>query len=855
MIDVYDIALAGLLHDIGKVMQRAEEPIVKTRYEMRCPSFNGVISHQHVMWSELFFAPLAEKDVYWQEIANLASSHHNASAYANPADKEKYWLIQCLIMGDRISSMWDRSPDDETNTRGTFKCKPLYSILSDVSLGSGISEADAFKIGAKQSTDDSAFPRKVDATTLKTAEYKSVYQQFKTEFNNQTTALNSGSISKVNFVDAVDSLLEKYFWSVPSNTMEKKPTNSLYYHSKITAGIACALFAYYQDKPDYRGELHNLIESEKRVLMLVGGDLSGIQSYLFDLHPEHSKKAAKTLRARSFKIKTLCDIVLQRMCRELGLARQCILMNAGGKFMLLAPNSPEVETYLSKLKTEVDKVFYHEFMGAVSLNLDWHSTIKFKDLKMDSFPETLDVFIANLEKAKLHKFSSLLRPEETWNSEAFVIRQTAYYNTLCPQCGKRTVEKDSEICDTCMNEIKLGEILPKQTHFVISKGKPKHKANITIFSEPWYLEAYKPGTKLSEDSFAFCIAEDATAKVLHYPYKPVATALPSYAELTEAQQQIIADTKADTEENDSPILSFDELAMLAMQSCEEGKYRGVPLNAVLKGDVDSLGNIFSLGLRYRSDGKKKPEGFSLTQYATLSAAMDWFFSAYLPALICTRPQYRNLVYIVYAGGDDFCLIGPWNVMLDLVILLDKQFKAFCGNHPDLHFSAALRLLHGKSPIRFAIDKTEEDLQQAKAYPNCPEQTIAHKNAIHLFDTTIPWQKMAEVMAWADKFDKWLDEAKNNEDKGFSTQFLYRLLQYNEMALRYQDKKDIRDLLYKSYLTYDLKRNFREVSEPVEKMQELAWQDEQIRYLRVPLHKTIYKNRKYTNKGGKNDARD
>ncbi|GAB1468731.1 type III-A CRISPR-associated protein Cas10/Csm1 [Candidatus Cloacimonadota bacterium] len=852
MIQLYDIALAALVHDVGKVMQRAEEPIAKERYEMRCLSFNGRISHQHVMWTELFFASLAEKDSYWQEIANLASSHHNASAYTNPSDNEKYWLIQCIIMGDRISSMWDRSPDDEDNTRGTYKCKPLYSILSDISLGASISETDAFKIGARKSTDDSAFSRKVEATIPKTTEYKAVYQQFKTEFNNLITALNSGSITKVNLVDAVDSLLEKYFWSVPSNTMEKKPTNSLYYHSKITAGIACALFAYYQDKPERRSELNSLINSEEEVLMLVGGDLSGIQSYLFDLHPEHSKKAAKTLRARSFKIKTLCDIVLQRMCRELGLPRQCILMNAGGKFMLLAPNTPVLESYLENLKTEVDKVFYNEFMGAVSLNLDWHSKIKFKDLKMDCFPETLDAFIANLEKAKLHKFSSLLHPEETWDSEAFIIQQTAYHNTLCPQCGKKTVEKDTVICETCLRETMLGEILPKQTHFVIGKGNPKNSVNISIFAESWYLEAYKPGTKLNEDSFAFCISEDASARVLCYPYKPVATALPNYDDLSEPQQQILADTRADTEENDSPILSFDELALLAMQPCEDGKYRGVPLNAVLKGDVDSLGDIFTLGLRYASDGKKKPEGFSITQYATLSAAMDWFFSAYLPAMIDSSEKYRNLVYIVYAGGDDFCLIGPWNVMLDLVIELDKQFRAFCGNHPDLHFSAALRLMHGKSPVRFAIDKTEEDLKTAKAYPNNPKQTIAQKNSIHLFDTTIPWQKIDEVLAWSDKFDKWLLEAKNHDDKGFSTQFLYRLLQYNEMALRYQDKKDIRDLLYKSYLTYDLKRNFKEVSEPVEKMQELAWQDEQIRYLRVPLHKTIYKNRKYTNKGGKNE---
>lgn len=201
-------------------------------------------------------------------------------------------------------------------------------------------------------------------------------------------------------------------------------------------------------------------------------------------------------------------------------------------------------------------------------------------------------------------------------------------------------------------------------------------------------------------------------------------------------------------------------------------------------------------------------------------------------------------------------------MLDLAVELDKKFHAFCGQHPDLHFSAALRLVHGKAPIRFGVEKTDADLELAKKWKADPRQEHYDKNALHLFDTTVPWNKMPEVLDWADNFDKWLGERESGErgSSGFSTQFLYRLLQYSAMACSYHKSKDrtgkndvdnIRDLLYKSYLTYDLKRNFDKDKDPgqVEKLQKLAWDDEQIRMMKVPINKTLYKNRKYIHQKG------
>ncbi len=144
MIDVYDMALAGLLHDVGKVMQRAEVEIGRDKYEEYCPTFKGVPSHQHVMWTRLFFDSLLSKPGRdWERIANLAASHHNASAFANQSDPE-YWLIQCLINADRVSANWDRPDEDEASPRGSYKKKELLSIFTDVFLGNPMPEQGGF---------------------------------------------------------------------------------------------------------------------------------------------------------------------------------------------------------------------------------------------------------------------------------------------------------------------------------------------------------------------------------------------------------------------------------------------------------------------------------------------------------------------------------------------------------------------------------------------------------------------------------------------------------------------------------------------------------------------------------------
>ena len=103
--------------------------------------------------------------------------------------------------------------------------------------------------------------------------------------------------------------------------------------------------------------------------MLVGGDLSGIQKFIFEIGTTNPKKLSKILRGRSFYLSLITDVVSFKILDAFNLPISCRIMNAGGRFALLVPNTPFVKEKLQLIKDEVDKWFYERWLGKLSLNL------------------------------------------------------------------------------------------------------------------------------------------------------------------------------------------------------------------------------------------------------------------------------------------------------------------------------------------------------------------------------------------------------------------------------------------------------------------------------------------------------
>lgn len=820
-ISIHHVVFAALMHDIGKVVQRSGASDVpafidKCRKDPR----NGVLGYKHAMWTADFLSrhPINLPDQEWDIIVELAGSHHCKDSW-KMHNLDVY--LDMIIHADRLSSSWDRedSEDASSGTKRYLKV-PLYSVFSRVFQDQSKStEQSHWAYPIKKLTPDSAYPKQGNTLRDQSEDYAALLSAFETDyaevckyFNNLSTEPDFARDHFPQFIDAVDGLLKQYFWCVPANTMEQNPVGSLYHHLHNSATITAALYA------KHTANNHQ----EDFPFMVITADMNGIQNYLYDLNPENSSKAGKLLRSRSFQIQMIMEMAAAKVIKELGISHLSVFANHGGKWFMLAHNSPENRSTLEELKRLFNRELYKAFLGTVSLNLNWETKLGLADLRKEHFLNTIQKCFDAMEREKHAKFASILQSDGAWQSDEFVVNTDVIYNDqICDFCKRRISddasnrqyakyespdEEQTRICSTCLREIRLGRNLAQKKNFKISSGDARGNAYIS-FAGMSFLDA-------SDDELerllpaAHYFSLDPNLKSRHIPLRVLATQVPI--------------------KNDR-VRTFEEIAETS---------EGLFANAILKGDVDNLGYMMSRAWHKNEQGLPQ---CSITEFSTTSFLMDYFFSAVLPELI--KKEYPDSIYTVYSGGDDFCLVGAYDKVIDFANKLSQKFKAYCAMNPNIHFSAAIALSHSKEPIKFMIKSTDERLDDAKG--------VYDKDSLNLYETIVKWKDLPDLMEFSAKLSKWL------KDGDITLQFLYRLLAYHQMYIeaKTNPSTNLRNYLYDSLLNYDIKRNIQKIKndritnpELVETLKNLTGLQEggMMKHLRIPLCHAIYKHRKSRN---------
>lgn len=816
----YHLAYAALMHDIGKFVQRTgaadlEQSIFTSKCQL--DDTKKYLTYKHVMWTTEFLYRYSLPIEDWDSICEVAGCHHNP--YVFNQDNYKVYL-DYLREADHCSSSWDREQAEDYYGKYRANKVPLYSVFSRISLDQKKATRDerapAYRLAPL--SPENAVPTHDFPADLK-QDYQKLWQEFEREF----AAMHQRFLSicekdPVAFVEShfqqyincAQALLEKYTWCIPSNTVEKAPTNSLYHHSKNTALIASTLYAAAGD-----GAQKVKVTSLKKPFMLISCDLNGIQHYLYDLNPENSRKAAKLLRARSTQVKVIMDLLAAMVIDELDLCWQNIMLNVSGKWFILAPATEENVHKLERIRVEIENDIYSRFLGTLSVNLDWSTLISIADLGKHHFLDTLTDSILSLEQLKLGKFKACLSHDGKWQSDAFVISdQKLYASNICQYCHRRPISSPSkEACPQCEKEIELGRMLADSESEVFKVfTHPKANALVRLGE---YCLALASKDELA-DPFPktdyFYIQSNNNHKN-PLPIRPYAASVPRH-------------------HNGDP-MDFGEITKQTT--------RGLQALSIIKGDVDDLSLIFQEGLKHLDQSGK--EVCSITDYTTFSSMVDYFFSHIVPHEI--GKTYPNTVYTVYSGGDDFCLVGAWQDIIELGNEMTQRFQKFCAGNPQLHFSAAITMLHPKAPLRFVIDETEALLKRAK-------EKSEQKNTFYLFETFIPTFLLPEQLENAKELNEKLNDTSDNA-KGVTKQLLYRLLGYQQMYENTRQNTLVtRDNLYDALLHYDIRRNIMRCdrnglvrNEEVVKLFQ-SYTDissrANLQYLRIPVCHTLYLNR-------------
>ena len=233
------------------------------------------------------------------------------------------------------------------------------------------------------------------------------------------------------------------------------------------------------------------------------------------------------------------------------------------------------------------------------------------------------------------------------------------------------------------------------------------------------------------------------------------------------------------------------------------QWLGISALSTLKGDIDNLGLIFQSGLG---------EDVSFSKTAALSRQINAFFTVYLPWLCETK--YPN-TYTVFAGGDDFFLVGPWLSQIKLASEMRQAFHDYVANNKEVHFSAGISTTKPGLPIGQLGEMAETALETAKVY-NPEDKTPTPKNAVTCFNQSMSWDEFSALELRRARLQQL------HQEMNLSTGYVYGLLTLINMAEKVNERPE--NAIWHSYFAYRTVRML-ERNKGLDRDQRKRWQAE------------------------------
>jgi len=761
---VDQIALAALLHDIGKFSQRAG-----VRHDSR---YGGLSRDEygengaHAKWSADFVRAFVDDPV----VEDLVLHHHQPTAANNPA------AARIVQRADQISSAVDHEDHKEM---GDPDRDLLLSIFPSVHLdGMPVLTTTAqwsHLLRPLSLERGGTFPTTDGQSELSN---EHLWKEFVGDFRAVARPPSFGTIL---------SLLRKYTSFISSATYANAPDLPFYDHAKTTAALAVCLTLGEKDRP----------------FLLVQGDLSGIQSFIFGVAtPQEARKGmAKRLRGRSFWLGLLADATAREILRVADGNEASILWNTGGNFLLLLPNTPETREAVDRIDRTVNAALLQKYGSTLSLAIGY---LPCSEEEMKTFSALKERLVPIIGRKKVQKFIDC---DPVFRAHGKVYEAA----DLCPVCGLPLTAEG--LCSECQMHEELGRAIASARYLL--RGQELRFSFEDFGLATTYDLSKTPDLVPNQATLAINTTDFLVKGAGESGFMYLGNTVPLSGD---------------------QILSTSDLVYFATGDRKIG---------VLKADVDRLGRIMATGLP-RDDR-------SISRIYTLSSRLEYFFAGYLNTLCREFGVYRDLcpeckehakkievpndndpkkpaifyewtdpsaerceecrkkfvpsLYVIFSGGDDLLVLGPWDHILRFARRVQEEFTAYVCNNPAITLSAGIAIVPPQMPISIGVEAAERCLDQAKK---------DGRNRIVLFGESIPWQDNGYEKGYATLMDTGTALEESLNEQIISRSFVHTL-----SALWEDTFDDIRNdppdrqcnertrrKRYLPFLKYQLTRNVR-----------------------------------------------
>lgn len=764
------ILLGALFHDIGKFEQCCSKSNPGCHTEAGTELLKSL--------KEEILPLLDDSELHFKDLCDLVERHHEPGSV--------------LSFADKISA--GKETEKETATEKSLMPDLIFlsSVFSSVRLSSVKNVNDRFynqvALGTNNHKLISTLGNHPDTPVSYT---KNDFDSFKSDLK-----VILSSFNKINDFSSVFSLilnlLEDRLWCVPDYTDGSIRDISLFNHLKDTAGFAHAIHKTIAAKP------------ENRYLVLIVGDLPGIQKYIFNVL---NKKPAKILRGRSVFVQVITRVFAGIFLKNFGLTEASMIMNAGGKFYIVAPGSDDFEKLYKMTNKEINDILSANFFYELNFASGF-TKFDYQKLANGEFG-----FGSLIDDASYHLLNGRNRPFESdffsdFRESKFVL-EADYVSSIENDNGTDSIkcavtdkpvrkgrqrsikdEDDSYHVDLQVeNEFNIGDIVPKKPvvcsirknglSFTLERAVPLNEFKSTgsafkVIINPSISEII---TKLKNDD-----SGELTNLFKDTSYIGVA----NYASRTEKSGSF------------NSIMSFEEMA----ENC-----RGAQLLTLIKGDVDNLGLIMSVGL---------DQANPVSRTTTMSNHLRYFFSSNLNDLLdqnCGSDDKR--AYTVYAGGDDLLLVTTQSYSLELLRQINDKFNQFVCHNPEIHISYSMTNFKHSTPIMLVAGFAEESQNEIKKFFKNPRLSKAidensflksnDKAGVMIFDTPVKSDLLDEFISWSNRLKKWTELSPSTP---ISKGAIRHIFEISKIMNDYYDNKKPGSLIWHPFLTYYIKRNIK-----------------------------------------------
>ena len=473
-----DLFYGALLHDIGKVIQRATGERKK-----------------HALVGADWFDEIADNQVISDQIR-----YHMANYQSNKLGNDH--LAYITYIADNIASGVDRRQSNEESDEDTSaKIWDTYT-----------NQADIFNVFGAQ-TDKRYFKPTVLNLKSKPNFASATYEPFsKGDYAAIATRIKN-ELAEFEFnqaqIDSLLNLFEATLSFVPSSTNTKEIADiSLADHSRLTAAFALAIYDYLEDKGrhNYKEDLFTKVSAfyEEEAFLLASFDLSGIQDFIYNINIA-TNGAAKQLKARSLYLDFMSEYIADSLLDKLGLNRANMLYVGGGHaYFVLANTEKTVET-LVQFEKDFNQFLLANFQTRLYVAFGWGSFAA-KDIMSElnspeSYRQVYQKASRMISKKKISRYD--------YQTLMLLNRGGKSSERECEIC--HSVENlvsyhDQKVCDICRGLYQFSKEIAHD-HFIIIeneglpigpnaclKGVAFEKLSQEAFSRVYVKNDYKAGT-------------------------------------------------------------------------------------------------------------------------------------------------------------------------------------------------------------------------------------------------------------------------------------------------------------------------------------------------------------------------